>query len=167
MRLSTNRLELVSATFDHVCAELESAQRLASLLKAHVKPGWPPGEYDRDAQRFFRDRLKEGGAAVIGCPVGTQAAASRPATRAAANAVDERNIGLSLGSARRTGACGMLADRRAPGRCAPPTGSAAPWSPVRSTFSRRSGSTGRPWRTVRPRPQQGLDESTAVQLTRG
>jgi RimJ/RimL family protein N-acetyltransferase len=66
MRLSTNHLELVAATFDHVCAELESAQRLASLLKAHVKPGWPPGEYDRDAQRFFRDRLKEGGASVIG-----------------------------------------------------------------------------------------------------
>ncbi len=66
MRLSTNRLELIAATLDHVCAELESAERLASLLKAYVEPGWPPGEYDRDAQEFFRDRLKEGGAAVIG-----------------------------------------------------------------------------------------------------
>ncbi len=66
MRLSTNHLELVAATLDHVCAELESADRLASLLKTHVEPGWPPGEYDRDAQMFFRDRLKEGGASVIG-----------------------------------------------------------------------------------------------------
>jgi len=66
MRLSTNRLELIAATFDHVCSELESTERLASLLKAHVEPGWPPGEYDRDAQVFFRDRLKEGGAAAIG-----------------------------------------------------------------------------------------------------
>lgn len=66
MRLSTNRIELVAATLDHVCAELESAERLASLLKAHVEHGWPPGEYDQDAQMFFRDRLKEGGVSVIG-----------------------------------------------------------------------------------------------------
>lgn len=66
MRLSTNRLELVAATLDHVCAELESADRLASLLGARVEPGWPPGEYDRDAQLFFRDRLKEGGASATG-----------------------------------------------------------------------------------------------------
>ena len=66
MMLSTNRLELVAATLDHVCAELESADRLASLLRAHAEPGWPPGEYDREAQVFFRDRLKEGGASVTG-----------------------------------------------------------------------------------------------------
>jgi len=65
-KLTTNRLELVAATLDHVCAELETAERLASLLRAHVEPGWPPGEYDRDAQVFFRDRLKEGGTSVIG-----------------------------------------------------------------------------------------------------
>jgi RimJ/RimL family protein N-acetyltransferase len=66
MRLATNRLELIAATRDYVCAELESTERLASLLKAHVEPGWPPGEYDRDAQMFFRDRLEEGGEAAIG-----------------------------------------------------------------------------------------------------
>lgn len=66
MKLSTNRLELVAATLDHVYAELETVERLALLLKAHVEPGWPPGEYDRDAQVFFRDRLKEGGTSVIG-----------------------------------------------------------------------------------------------------
>lgn len=36
------------------------------MLNAQVEPGWPPGEYDRDAQEFFRERLLEGGAAVIG-----------------------------------------------------------------------------------------------------
>ncbi len=66
LRLTSNRLELIAATLDHVCAELEATERLASLLNAHVEPGWPPGEYDRDAQVYFRDRLKEGGAAVIG-----------------------------------------------------------------------------------------------------
>jgi [ribosomal protein S5]-alanine N-acetyltransferase len=65
-KLSTNRLELVAATLDHVYAELESPQQLASLLNVEVEPGWPPGEYDRSAQEFFRDRLREGGTAVIG-----------------------------------------------------------------------------------------------------
>lgn len=64
--LSTQRLELIAATLEHICAELEAPERLASLLSAQVEPGWPPGEYDRDAQEFFRDRLKEGGSAAIG-----------------------------------------------------------------------------------------------------
>jgi len=66
IKLSTNRLELIAATLDHICAELEAPERLASLLDAQVEPGWPPGEYDRNAQEFFRDRLKEDGVAVIG-----------------------------------------------------------------------------------------------------
>ena len=64
--LITNRLELTAATLAHVCAELEAPERLAALLDAQVEPGWPPGEYDRDAQEFFRDRLKEGGMPVAG-----------------------------------------------------------------------------------------------------
>jgi [ribosomal protein S5]-alanine N-acetyltransferase len=66
MRRSTPRLELVAATLEHVCAELESVERLARLLGARLSPGWPPGEYDRGAQEFFRDRLREGGAAAVG-----------------------------------------------------------------------------------------------------
>lgn len=66
IKLSTNRLELIAATLDHICAELETPERLPFLLDAEVEPGWPPGEYDRGAQEFFRDRLKEGGVAVIG-----------------------------------------------------------------------------------------------------
>ncbi len=66
VKLSTNRLDLIAATLDHICAEIEAPERLASLLNAQVETGWPPGEYDRDAQEFFRDRLKEGGEAAIG-----------------------------------------------------------------------------------------------------
>ena len=65
-KLSTNRLDLVAATLDHIHAELEAPERLSSLLNALVEPGWLPGEYDRGAQEFFCDRMNEGGAAIIG-----------------------------------------------------------------------------------------------------
>jgi [ribosomal protein S5]-alanine N-acetyltransferase len=66
VRLTTKRLELVAATLEHVCAELEGADRLASLLNAEVESGWPPGEYDREAQEFFRERLLDGGEPAVG-----------------------------------------------------------------------------------------------------
>lgn len=65
-RYSTDRLDLIASTADHISAELESAERLASLLDAEIGPDWPPGEYDRGAQEFFRTRLLEGGEGVIG-----------------------------------------------------------------------------------------------------
>lgn len=65
-RIFTKRLELAAATPEHVLAELEDPRRLAFLLNAAVEPGWPPGEYDRNAQEFFRERLLEGGPAAIG-----------------------------------------------------------------------------------------------------
>lgn len=66
LRIAAGRLELVAATLAHVEAELEGADRLAALLGASVAPGWPPGEYDRGAQEYFRDRLAEGGPALVG-----------------------------------------------------------------------------------------------------
>ncbi len=66
IRLSTNRLELVAATLELVLAELESPDSLATLLNVQVEAGWPPGEYDRSAQEFFRDCLQKGGDAAIG-----------------------------------------------------------------------------------------------------
>ncbi len=81
LKLSTARLDLVAATYDHVCAELENPQRLGCLLNAQVEADWPPGQYDRGAQEFFKDRLQEGGPAVVGwygwyalrrCPAGGQ-----------------------------------------------------------------------------------------------
>jgi len=65
-RFSTDRLDLVASTLDHILAELDSSDRLASMLNAEIGPGWPPGEYDRGAQEFFRDRLIEGGERVVG-----------------------------------------------------------------------------------------------------
>jgi len=64
--LYTNRLELIATTLEHIMAELESPQCLASMLNVCVEDGWPPGEYDRNAQEFFRDRLMEGGKDVVG-----------------------------------------------------------------------------------------------------
>lgn len=66
LRVRTERLELVAATLAHVEAELEGTDRLAALLGAGVPPGWPPGEYDRSAQEYFRERLAEGGPAMVG-----------------------------------------------------------------------------------------------------
>lgn len=66
LKLSTNRLELIASTLEYVCAEIESPERLAYLLNVQAAPGWPPGEYDRAAQEFFRDRMQEGNESVIG-----------------------------------------------------------------------------------------------------
>ena len=52
-----------AATLDHLCAEIEAPAKLASMLGIDVPAGWPPGEYDRAAQEFFRDRMEELGPA--------------------------------------------------------------------------------------------------------
>lgn len=63
--MQTPRLELVAARLEHLEAELAGAARFAELLGAEVPPSWPPGEYDRFAIAYFRDRLAEGGEAVV------------------------------------------------------------------------------------------------------
>ena len=64
---------------EHLDAELDSFERLAQRLGARVPPSWPPGEYDRFAASFFRDRLAEGGEEVAAWYVWY---AIRPATTA-------------------------------------------------------------------------------------
>lgn len=54
---STKRLELVAATLEHINAELLEPNLLSQLLNAEVTPEWPPGEYDKNAQEYFRDLL--------------------------------------------------------------------------------------------------------------
>lgn len=63
--MRTARLVLVAARLEHLDAELEAPVRLKILLGAEVLPSWPPGEYDRHAIGYFRDRIAEGGEAVV------------------------------------------------------------------------------------------------------
>lgn len=60
----TERLKLVAATVTYLDAELESPDALGRLLGARVPESWPPGEYDRSAIAFFRERLVEDSAAA-------------------------------------------------------------------------------------------------------
>jgi RimJ/RimL family protein N-acetyltransferase len=62
--IRTDRLDLVPATLALVEADIESPEALARLLGAAVPSSWPPGEYDRAAMEFFRDRLSESPEAV-------------------------------------------------------------------------------------------------------
>ncbi len=62
----TARLDLVAATLQHLEAELTDRAALERLLGASVPEDWPPGEYDRGAQEFFRSQLATGGDSVVG-----------------------------------------------------------------------------------------------------
>jgi [ribosomal protein S5]-alanine N-acetyltransferase len=64
LELTTRRMTVVASTLAMLEAELDSAERLGSLLGAAVPAGWPPGEYDRGAIAFFRERLIEAPAAI-------------------------------------------------------------------------------------------------------
>lgn len=55
--IDSARLSLVAATLRHAEAELEGPRSLAALLGVEVPASWPPGEYDRNAQEYFRGRL--------------------------------------------------------------------------------------------------------------
>ncbi len=57
--IRTSRLDLVPATVALLSEELESTEQFGILLGATVPEGWPPGQYDRGAIAFFRDRLTE------------------------------------------------------------------------------------------------------------
>ena len=55
--IRTSRLELVAGSLALLDADLQSAEALSELLGASVPSSWPPGEYDRSAIEFFRERL--------------------------------------------------------------------------------------------------------------
>ena len=62
--IRTRRLDLVPATLSLVEADIQSPEALGHLLGAVVPASWPPGEYDRSAMEFFRDRLSQNPEAV-------------------------------------------------------------------------------------------------------
>lgn len=57
VRITTARLELVSATTGLLETELASPAQLGVALGAQVAEGWPPGEYDEHAIRWLLERL--------------------------------------------------------------------------------------------------------------
>lgn len=64
--LQSTHLDLVAATLLHLDTELAGRDQLELLLGVTVPKTWPPGQYDRDAIRSFRERLNAGGPAVVG-----------------------------------------------------------------------------------------------------
>ena len=57
IQLTTPRLTIVPASATLLEMELASPQHLGEALEAHVPEGWPPGEYDEPAIRWFLGRL--------------------------------------------------------------------------------------------------------------
>ena len=66
LRMQTLRLDLIAASLEHVQAQLAEPSRLAEVVGSIVPASWPSGEYDRDAQLFFRECLEVGGAEAVG-----------------------------------------------------------------------------------------------------
>jgi len=62
--LASSRLDLIPATLECIEAELEAPAHLGRLLSVEVPASWPPGEYDRAAILFLRDRLVESPEAI-------------------------------------------------------------------------------------------------------
>lgn len=55
----TERLHLLPATLAHLDAELVSKNAIGRLLRADIPEGWPPGDYDRGAINYFRERFQQ------------------------------------------------------------------------------------------------------------
>jgi len=62
----TERLELIAATLVHINAELNDINLFSTMLNAVVNNEWPPGEYDKNAQEYFRDLLLKSGENLVG-----------------------------------------------------------------------------------------------------
>jgi len=56
--MRTARLKLVAVSLATIDAELAGPEVLAAVLGIEVPPDWPPGEWDRDAMLYFKERLQ-------------------------------------------------------------------------------------------------------------
>jgi [ribosomal protein S5]-alanine N-acetyltransferase len=59
-RLTTTRLELVTATAQHLLVALDDIEKLGRLLGAAIPPSWPPKFLDEAALRYTLDRVQRG-----------------------------------------------------------------------------------------------------------
>lgn len=59
MKIRTERLELIPGTVELLSAELEGLDAFRQKLGIEVPPTWPPGLYDRPAQEWMLNYLKE------------------------------------------------------------------------------------------------------------
>ncbi len=62
----TPRLLLLAASRALLTAELHKPQYFPTLLGAALPADWPPGEYDREAMRYFLEQLTAGGRTAAG-----------------------------------------------------------------------------------------------------
>lgn len=62
----TPRLLLLAASRALLTAELHKPQYFPTLLGAVLPADWPPGEYDREAMRYFLAQLTAGGRTAAG-----------------------------------------------------------------------------------------------------
>lgn len=60
-RIHTPQLDLVPGTAALADVELAGPEGLGALLGCDVPASWPPGEYDRGAIEYLRDKMLEGG----------------------------------------------------------------------------------------------------------
>jgi len=64
--ITSERLELISSSAEHLKIELKTPELLTEKLNATVSPSWPSGEYDQDAMEFFLSCFENGGEAAEG-----------------------------------------------------------------------------------------------------
>jgi RimJ/RimL family protein N-acetyltransferase len=66
LEFRTKRLRMVAATPELLQLELDAPSVFSDRLNAALPEDWPPGEYDRDAIRFFLEQTIAGGNSVAG-----------------------------------------------------------------------------------------------------
>jgi len=64
--IHTARLRLVPASPETHRLELDDTAAFAAYLGVSLPQDWPPGEYDRDAIRFFLEKMISGGPEAVG-----------------------------------------------------------------------------------------------------
>lgn len=64
--LKTRQLSLIPSTRAHLAVEIDAPHLLGDVLKLHVPPSWPPGEYDEQVARYFCNCMDSLGAAADG-----------------------------------------------------------------------------------------------------